>query len=199
MNRLSRALTKYRQASAIAASSRFIQLGAREQACRDISDADGCVALKAELDGVPVATIEEELARWDRRETYVDDRAYRLLVGVLSGTVPPSDPDNAEEFGREEALGRMPLSEAFAGLAALDPRLDGFVAEARGADRRKMIGVLQRLNDLQGKSEAITGELQWLVAGRYLRNLSHDAADDRPFFDQSPVRKIHGRISGTAS
>ena len=143
-----------------------------------------------------MTAIEEEITRWFPRDTYVDDRAYRLLVGVVSGTVPPVDPDNVEEFAREEALGRMPLSEAFAGLAAADSRLDAFAEEASGADRRKMIGVLQRLNDLRGNSAAIAGELQWLVAGQYLRNLSAGTPDDRPFFDQSPVRKTHGTRGG---
>jgi hypothetical protein len=58
------------------------------------------------------------------RTSYIDDRAYRLLTAAVDGTpVRPIDPNVSDQFSAEAELGRMSLSDAFAYLVSLEPRL----------------------------------------------------------------------------
>ncbi|MGZ4201105.1 MAG: hypothetical protein ACXVRH_03490 [Thermoleophilaceae bacterium] len=77
---------------------------------------------RLEDDRTAISDAVEELGR--KRESFIDDRAYRLLSAAMTGSaVRPIDPAMADLFRREEQLGRMPLKEAFEQLAALQPRL----------------------------------------------------------------------------
>ncbi len=67
----------------------------------------------------------------DRRDRFDMDRAYRLLVAAIaSDHVEPVPASRREQFAREEWLGRLPLDEAFAFLAAHDQRLETLAAVA---------------------------------------------------------------------
>jgi hypothetical protein len=69
------------------------------------------------------------------RTSYLDDRAYRLLTAAVDGTpVRPIDPAVFEQFSAEARLGRMSLSNAFAYLVSLEPRLAD--EQARRAEER---------------------------------------------------------------
>jgi hypothetical protein len=58
------------------------------------------------------------------RDRYIDDRAYRLLAAAFAGTAVESiSPERAELFAEEEAIGRMPIGDAFERLAKIEPRL----------------------------------------------------------------------------
>jgi hypothetical protein len=59
-----------------------------------------------------------------RRDTYVTDRAYRLLAAVASNSkVEPPPVWRASLFGEEAGLGRVPMKDAFRRLAEIEPRL----------------------------------------------------------------------------
>jgi hypothetical protein len=59
-----------------------------------------------------------------RRTSYLDDRAYRLLIAAVTDTaIGPIDPAVSDQFLAEAVLGRMSLAEAFEHLAELEPRL----------------------------------------------------------------------------
>ena len=72
------------------------------------------------------------------RTSYLDDRAYRLLTAAVDGTpVRPIDPAVREQFLAEAELGRMSLSDAFAFLSSLEPRLTADAARASVQPPRK--------------------------------------------------------------
>ena len=104
--------------------------GARDVAWSPASDEEARdelarrVGLRERLedDQTAISDAAEHLGR--KRESFVDDRAYRLFTAAMTGSaVRPIDPAVADLFRRKEELGRMPLKEAFEQLAALDPRL----------------------------------------------------------------------------
>jgi hypothetical protein len=70
------------------------------------------------------------------RTSYLDDRAYRLLTAAVDAPpVRPIDPNVADQFAAEARLGRMSLSDAFAYLVSLEPRLAD--EPARRAEERQ--------------------------------------------------------------
>ncbi|MGO9900563.1 MAG: hypothetical protein ACLP0J_12880 [Solirubrobacteraceae bacterium] len=97
---------------------------AREIARSDIDDTTACDQLSKSLpdDRELARDVVELLA--ERRTSYVEDRAYRLLCASLDGClVRPIDPGVREQFLAEAELGRRSLTDAFEVLAALEPRL----------------------------------------------------------------------------
>jgi len=58
------------------------------------------------------------------RDTFLADRAYRLLAAIASSTnVEPMPVWRASLFEEEAGLGRMPMQRAFHRLAEIEPRL----------------------------------------------------------------------------
>jgi hypothetical protein len=99
-------------------------------AASDATDAQACTSLREWLppDGRIVADATSDLAA--ERTTYLDDRAYRLLIAAASrGPVPPIGADVRERFEAERTLGRRSLTDAFETLAALEPQLRDDVLE----------------------------------------------------------------------
>jgi len=82
------------------------------------------------------ALVKEALAHTHRQDDYIDDRAYRLLAAVATGTpVAPISPERAELFAREEAIGRMPMEQAFQRLAEIEPGLLDLQAKAETVEQ----------------------------------------------------------------
>jgi len=97
---------------------------AREIARSELDDATACAQLRERLpaDHEPAYDALERLATG--RNSFVDDRAFRLLRAALYDTpVRPIDPALRGQFLAEERLGRQSLTDAFEQLAALEPRL----------------------------------------------------------------------------
>jgi hypothetical protein len=70
------------------------------------------------------------------RTSYLEDRSFRLLTAAATKTpVRPIDPNVSEQFCAEARLGRMSLSDAFAYLVSLEPRLAD--EPAREAEERR--------------------------------------------------------------
>jgi hypothetical protein len=93
-------------------------------AASDVTDDQACASLRDRLppDDRIVADATSDLAA--ERTTYLDDRAYRLLIAVASrGPVAPISADARELFEAERTLGRRSLTDAFETLAALEPQL----------------------------------------------------------------------------
>lgn len=98
------------------------------------------------------------------RSDYLFDRAFRLLSAIAAGEpVRPIDPANAELFTQERELGQMPLADAFARLAELEPRLltldqepppfpnpDTADRKERKRAARARVDALDKLDDLLG-------------------------------------------------
>ncbi len=90
----------------------------------DLRDEEATTRLREviETDRVSAELSVERMAK--RRDSYTSDRAYRLLVAAMSGSVvQPIQPDLRERFAMERALGLMPIGEAFALLAKAIPGL----------------------------------------------------------------------------
>lgn len=78
----------------------------------------------AERLGGDHSSIDGALTVLARRIEYISDRARRLLLAVGSNSpVAPMPQEWSDLFTREEALGRMPLKDAFCRLAESEPRL----------------------------------------------------------------------------
>lgn len=108
---------------------------AEEIAESGVEDDVACAGLRARLPEDPEAVGDaiEHLAALGT--SYVDDRACRLLTAAVDDTsVRPADPAVREQFLAEAQLGRMSLTDAFAHLVSLEPRLQGLV-ERRSDDR----------------------------------------------------------------
>ncbi len=113
------------------------RIGPSQRTARDLAhsplDDEAVVAkLRERLDASQPILEEAAVTASKRREDYIDDRAYRLLSAAASGTaVQPIPPERAGLFAREEAIGRMPLEDAFALLAESEPRLLDLQRRAR--------------------------------------------------------------------
>lgn len=98
---------------------------------------------QAACEDVRIRVVDDPVAAQDAikhlaalRTSYLDDRAYRLLTAAVDGThVRPIDPNVSEQFSAEARLGRMSLSDAFAYLVSLEPRLAD--EPARRAEERR--------------------------------------------------------------
>lgn len=162
--------------------------------------------LEADSDVVKEATID--LAQ--RRDDYIDDRAYRLLSAAAAGTaVLPIPPERRELFAEEEAIGRMPIEQAFQRLAELEPRLIGVkhMAERGGQDEDgDACGLPQRLRkELLGlvggaaneHHELLRTTLATSVVHQYFLQLGGNARMGNPsvaYFD-SPTKHFVASVS----
>jgi hypothetical protein len=139
-------------------SSDRIQLGARSHARRDVPDEVARDALRDELREFPVGRVEAELSSWWPRDTFVDDRAYRLLVAIRDRSpVPEIELSQRELFAQEQRLGRLPLPDAFAQLAELDPTLRTLEKDPQIRKPKALTRVVRQLE--KNPSELLSGKL----------------------------------------
>jgi hypothetical protein len=100
------------------------ETAARKLAYSRLDDEAARAKLRERLDASPAVLKEATIAMSKHRDDYVHDRAYRLLSAAAADTpVQPIPPERAELFAREEALGHMPIQDAFALLTESEPRL----------------------------------------------------------------------------
>jgi hypothetical protein len=135
-----------------------------------------------------------------RREDYVRDRAYRLVsAAAADGSVQPVPPERAEQFAREEALGRVSMEEAFKQLTAIEPALAAIEQQVRtgrhaaGGEGPSTISkeVQERLSKLVGggatrDDELLRSTLAGSLAGQYLEIIAgatHLGAPSESFFE----------------
>lgn len=116
--------------------SQAVQHAARSRARLDCSDVEACRLLADDLARIIPERLGEEIASWFARDDYLNDSAYRLLVGVRAGGgVPPMPEAKRAVFAADEQLGRVGLTEAFRRVAALDPRLEEAILAIRPGDK----------------------------------------------------------------
>jgi hypothetical protein len=167
-----------------------IQSAARDHARSRLSDIDACTALAAEISGLPAGAIEAEIARWPPRDDFVNDRAFRLLVGVRDGVVPAIDGNCREQFAREEELGRLPLPEAFGRLAATCPELTDLANRARAKEKPHIRELRPVLTELDHEY----GSVAFYIVTRYLADCGRGRTDQTPLFDRSGLYQRHIRL-----
>lgn len=164
-----------------------IQDAARAQARSRLSDVDACAALAADISGLPTDAVAAEIAGWHRREDFVNDRAFRLLVGVRDSEVPEIDAAHREQFAREEELGRLPLPEAFERLSATCPGLEDVASRARAHKKPN----LRELGPMLTKLDREHGPVAFYIVTRYLADCRRGRSDSTPLFDRSSLHERH--------
>jgi hypothetical protein len=169
--------------------SQRIQDAARSHARQDVGDESARSSLQADLDDVPRAALEAEIAAWWPRATYIDDRAYRLLVGVRDGRAPAMDPARREQLEQDAALGRLPLPEAFARLAAADPELRELESQAI-AGHKPSVKDARRVFGKSPTPDKTAVGVAWLYLGQCARG----KVDSRAYFEQATSSGTHGTV-----
>lgn len=129
----------------------------------DDEDARREIEQRVPFDQAGITAAVQRMAR--NRSDYLSDRAFRLLAAIADGgPVRPIDPALADLFTQERELGQMPLADAFARLAELEPRLlalehepaaPPIASDDAGNKERKlswkaMAGYVEKLDDLVG-------------------------------------------------
>lgn len=173
---------------------------AQAMAYRDVDDEAAKTALTGQLKQSTgeLAEALQDMTRFatTSRDDYIHDRAYRLLAASASGTgVAPPPPERSVLFAREESLGRMPISQAFAVFKDIEPRLLDVERKAtvveledNGSlppDLRRRLGVLVG-GGAERDDELLRSTLASSTAQHYLRVLAGDSRcgpPDMPFFD----------------
>lgn len=172
-------------------------------AYQPVDDETAKAQLAERLEG-GVADIQETLGELDvcGREDYISDRSYRLLAAIGAGSpVEPIPSERAGLFAREEALGRMPIEQAYATLAEIEPGLLDIERQAasytgRQPDEQRLPKELRdALTDLVGggavrEDTLLRGKLASSIAEHYLRALMGETRlgpTDMPFFE-NPVK-----------
>ncbi len=195
------------------------QRAAREAAYGPVDDEAAKVALGGRIGDEAEVLKEAAIHLAKRRDDYIGDRAYRLLSAAAAGTVVQSIPPERQElFTEEEAIGRMPIEQAFQRLAEIEPRLLDVERQARGAeleDRGSLpLDVDRRLRSLVGGAaerddELLRSNLASSIAQHYLRVLAGDSrcgSPNMPFFENPrktfsvtiPIRRSKHSPHGTA-
>ena len=174
------------------ASSR-LQRAAQEYACQNVDDAEACKALAAEIADIPRVDVERAIDGWFRREDFIMDRAYRLLVGVRDGGAVPPIPNARRERFERDSLGLVPVPEAFGRLAKSAAILREFEVRVRAGERvevEALSAVLKRLSDEHGPAAISIVQL-------YLIDCSHQQIDNRSLFMRTHSVSYFGRLLRT--
>ncbi len=132
------------------------------------------------------------------RDGYIKDRAYRLLTAALDETdVRPIDPSLCTQFMREEALGRIPLEEAFTELAEHEPELSELTGEEDPGvlqnRARELVGIAARSGDPLLRSDLAASIIEQYVGIRQGR-LEGDLR--APYFDTRLTARYSGNLIG---
>jgi hypothetical protein len=174
-----------------------LQVAAKKWARSEVDDTDAAAALANETRGFAAKLLDAEIHDWPHRDDFVNDRAYRLLVGVRDGSVPPMNPSRHERFAREEELGCLPLSEAFERLAASYPELNAFETRARDGEKlslRQRPMLRRALGEQDGHRQTDT---DFRIAWIYLRAVARGEDTEASLFDR-PGYRAHGRFNRAA-
>jgi hypothetical protein len=188
-----RAFANYRQSRVRRHPLYRVQFAPRKHARTRRSDADACAALAGEISDIPADVLAAAIESWRARRDFLNDRAYRLLVGVRDGgTVPAIDAARREQFAREEELGRLPLPEAFAQLAATRPEL-------RDLENRARAGEVPR-REVAAAVDAVTNHDERTVmriVAAHVMDCTRNRDDSTPLFDRDPRRDLRGRMKAS--
>lgn len=154
--------------------------------------------------------IDETLNHFRQRDTYIDDRAYRLLAATATDApVAPVSQELAELFAREEAIGRMPIERAYQRLAEIEPRLLDLERQARIVQADDDAGqrglpkhIDQPLRRLVGAGADSDHELLHInlatsIAHHYLEFLAGDSSldtPDTPYFNSRSRRVVFSSV-----
>jgi hypothetical protein len=176
------------------------QKAAWEVAHGPLDDEAAKVDLLTRLTAAPEILREATINLARHRDTYVSDRAYRLLsAAAADGPVQPIPPERAELFAREEALGRMSMEQAFKQLAAIEPALQAIEWEILAGHQRRdgeecsplPNDVHDRLRELVGggarrEDELLRTTLAGSIAEQYLQiaaGVTHLGVSSESFFE----------------
>jgi hypothetical protein len=161
------------------------QRAAKQAAYGPLDDEAAKAALRERIGGEAEALREATIDLAKRRDDYIGDRAYRLLSAAAAETAVQSiPPERRELFSGEEAIGRMPIEQAFHRLAGIEPRLLDIERITRSAevdaggslppdvDRciRSLVGGAAERDD-----ELLRSHLASSIAQQYLRVLAGDS------------------------
>jgi hypothetical protein len=137
------------------------------------------------------------LAGFGRRRTRFDyDRAYRLLdAALVDDPVEPIAEEKRELFTREEALGRMPLKDAFAYVAKLEPHLrdlEDAVGGSSAASEKIPSYASTMLLEREEPDSLLESEFTRALCVQYLEILAGFSSGDVacPFFELSGKKVI---------
>lgn len=177
----------------IARSKRIapIHKAARHVAENELDDETAKARLSERLNADPAVIREATIDLSRRRDDYVDDRAYRLLSAAAAGSaVQPIPPEREDLFVAEEALGRLPLEEAFAQLAEAEPRLEDVrrqvSSKSAGAERFECAALPAEINKelvqliggaARKEDELLHTSLASRIVHQYLRLLAGDSRE----------------------
>ena len=127
---------------------------AEQLAYGSLSDEEAREQLRGRIVGSEQAVLDAIEWLRLRRDEYVGDRAYRLLLAAATDTpVRPIDPAMADQFAAERELGSLPLAEAFERLAEIEPGLRDLAIDASPRDREfrkqrhELVGISARSGD----------------------------------------------------
>jgi hypothetical protein len=157
----------------------------------DLSDEEAADRLRdvALNNEVVVHKVVERLQT--RRDTYVEDRAFRLLEAAeRDGIVRPPDANRRELFDQERELGLMAMQDAFERLARVVPMLNVLRRSVEADPGQRLMPLLRETTkllgpDSPGKDELAHARLASLIAMDYLSALSGDTRRgdvDTPYF-----------------
>ena len=180
------------------------EAAARKLAYTRLNDEAAKAKLCELLDATPEVLKETAIVMSKRREDYINDRAYRLLSAAAADrAVLPIPPERAELFGREGALGHMPIEEAFALLIESEPRLADMrrcalthsrVPDAGcqlAEDIRRLLHMLVG-GGAEAQDELLCTALATSIAHQYLQMLGDEgrsASTQTPYWE-IPRRKV---------
>jgi hypothetical protein len=166
------------------------------QAKRDVSDESAAAMLRAQIRDIPTSVIDREIREWGRRQDYLQDRAYRLLVAARDGgSVAPIQASDQGVFEQEALLGRLPMADAFQRLADAEPELRRWEElalagkKAQPGDVSRLVGPSARNSDA-----VLQGDLALKIATIYLWDCRGGRnGDPRSYFDRAQHHS-HGTI-----
>lgn len=106
------------------------------------TDDEARVLLQGKVAQYPKGATHALTMLGSHRDSFEQDRAYRLLEAVVTHSpVSEVDPQLGELFRREQELGNMPIEDAVAYISELEPRLiDLESSQARRDVVRRLVG-----------------------------------------------------------
>jgi hypothetical protein len=116
--------------------------------------------LRARLAAPEEVVREATIELSKHRDDHVHDRAYRLLsAAAAGGPVQPVPPERAELFERERALASVPMKDAYAQLASIEPALGRVEQTVRAGGHR------EDADDRSALGKPVEEQLRGLVGG----------------------------------
>jgi hypothetical protein len=121
--------------------SRVVFGAALTLAQSDKTDDEVRVMLQRKVAQCPKGTTHALAMLRSHRDSFEQDRAYRLLEAVVTDSpVSEVDPRSGELFRREQELGNMPIEDAVAYISALEPKLMDLKSSQARSDIGRLVG-----------------------------------------------------------